>query len=126
MLKKIRKILIYVVMLFIVTGCAQKFDNLKGKWIATPSNQNVYLRDQDGNKMGGKKDYILECDGKGKYRLILENNHTKKGTYTITSDNKVTFMDEKGMLLAYCDLKDSTLNCMEKSTYAFKYIKKNK
>ena len=58
--------LIFVFIVLTMTGCGQATDSLKGKWIATTDNQNIYQIDKDGNTKGGKEDYVLECDGNGK------------------------------------------------------------
>lgn len=117
----------YGFLILAITGCTKNFDILKGEWIATTDNQNIYQTDGDENKIGGKEDYMLECDGKGSYILNLEDNKTKTGTYTISKDNKITFKDDNSMLIGICELSnDNELNCSEKSTYAFKYTKSSK
>ena len=106
-----------------ITGCGTSA-SLKGKWIATTENQNIYQIDEDGDELGGKEDYILECDGNGNYTLTLENNQTEKGTYNIDNNKKITFKDDSDLLVGICELSsDEEINCNEKSTYAFKYIK---
>ena len=84
-MKKIFLCLLGVSLLIGITGCGTS-DSLNGKWIATTENQNIYQVNEDGDELGGKEDYILECDGNGNYTLTLENNQTKKGTYTILED----------------------------------------
>ena len=79
-MKKIFLCLLGVSLLIGITGCGTS-DSLNGKWIATTENQNIYQVNEDGDELGGKEDYILECDGNGNYTLTLENNQTKKGTY---------------------------------------------
>ena len=121
-MKKIFLCLLCGVLLLGVTGCGS--DSLNGKWIATTENQNIYQINEDGDAFGGKEDYILECDGNGNYILTLENNQTKKGTYTIDNNKKITFKDDSDLLVGICELSnDEEINCNEKSTYAFKYIK---
>lgn len=120
-------ILTYGFLILAITGCDKNFDILQGEWIATTDNQNIYQTDENRNKIGGKEDYILECDGKGNYILNLEDNQIKNGTYTISKDNKIIFKDDDNMLVGVCELSnDNTLNCSEKSTYAFKYTKSSK
>lgn len=124
---KIKTILIYGILILGITGCGKNHDVLKGEWIATIDNQNIYQIDGDGNKIGGKEDYILECNGKGSYILNLEDNHTENGTYIISKNNKITFKDDNSMLIGICELlNDNELECSEKSTYAFKYTKISK
>lgn len=122
-MKKLFLCLLSVSLLIGITGCGTSA-SLKGKWIATTENQNVYQIDEDGDELGGKGDYILECDGNGNYTLTLENNQTEKGTYTIDNNKKITFKDNNDLLVGICELSsDEEINCNEKSTYAFKYIK---
>ena len=122
-MKKLFLCLLSVSLLIGITGCGTSA-SLKGKWIATTENQNVYQIDEDGDELGGKGDYILECDGNGNYTLTLENNQTEKGTYTIDNNKKITFKDDSDLLVGICELsRDEEINCNEKSTYAFKYIK---
>ena len=48
----------------------------------------------------------------------------EKGTYTIDNNKKITFKDDSDLLVGICELSsDEEINCNEKSTYAFKYIK---
>lgn len=68
-MKKIFLCLLFVSLLISVTWCGTN-DLLKGKWIATTKNQNIYQINEDGDAFGGKEDYILECDGNGNYILI--------------------------------------------------------
>ena len=118
--------LIFVFMVLAMTGCSQTTDSLNGKWIATTDNQKIYQIDKNGNINGGKEDYILECDGNGKYTLTLENNQTKKGTYTI-DDKNITFKDESNLLVGICELANNDeIICNETSTYASKYTKYSK
>ena len=122
-MKKLFLCLLSVSLLIGITGCGTSA-SLKGKWIATTENQNIYQVNEDGDELGGKEDYILECDGNGNYTLTLENNQTVKGTYTIDNNKKITFKDDSDLLVGICELSsDEEINCNEKSTYAFKYIK---
>ncbi len=88
--------------------CALHFfkysDDLKGKWIATIENQNIYQIDGNNESIGGKEDYILECDGKGNYTLILENKKTITGKYIIEKNNRITFKDDSNFLVGVCEL----------------------
>ena len=123
MKKKISFCLLCGVFLIAITGCGNN-DLLNGRWIATTENQNIYQVNEDGSELGGKEDYILECDGNGNYSLTLENNQTEIGTYTIDNNKKITFKDDSDLLVGICELSsDEEINCNEKSTYAFKYIK---
>ena len=122
-MKKLFLCLLSVSLLIVITGCGTSA-SLKGKWIATTENQNIYQIDEDGDELGGKEDYILECDCNVNYTLTLENNKTEKGTYTIDNNKKITFKDDSDLLVGICELSsDEEINCNEKSTYAFKYIK---
>lgn len=110
-----------------ITGCRKNFDVLKGKWIATTENQKIYQINENGDKIGGKEEYVLECDGNGNYTLTLENKITKNGKYIIGNDNKITFKDDSDLLVGICELlNDSQINCDEISTYALKYTKYSK
>ena len=107
-----------------LVGCGKELDKLHGEWTATIENQNVYQIDGSGNKVGGKEEYLLECDGKGKYTLKIENGQTKNGTYSIAEDDKITFKDDNNMLISICELSNKNeIKCNEKSTYASKYTK---
>jgi hypothetical protein len=124
MKKKIILSLVIVLGLFMVTGCGKKEDNLKGKWKAIPSNQNVYQTDLE-ETVGGKEDYFLECNGKGSYELKSKTEDYISGTYKVLK-NKVTFYDEGRSVIAICKIDDKELDCSEKSYYAFKYTKVEK
>ncbi len=76
-MKKILLCLLCGTILLGVTGCGS--DSLNGKWIATTENQNIYQINEDGDELGGKEDYILECDGNGNYKLTLENRPVRQG-----------------------------------------------
>lgn len=119
---KIKVILVCGVLLLGVSGCGKRYDSLKGKWIASTKNQYVAQVDGEGNTVGGKKDYILELDGMGKYVLNLDDGE-KEGTYSISEDNIVSFKDESNLLVGVCNIKDNELDCSLMSTHAFKYIK---
>ena len=110
-----------------INGCVKDFDVLKGKWIATIENQNIYQINKNGKTVGGKEDYILDCDGNGNYILTLENKETINGKYIIEKDNRITFKDDSDLLVEVCMLSnDNEINCDEMSTYAFKYIRYSK
>lgn len=128
MKKTIFAILLCGVMILGITGCKKKSDILKGKWIATIENQRVFMINENGDTLGGNEDYILECDGNGNYKLILENNQTKIGTYLIEEDNSIIVKDESNLLMGTCKLSnDEDINCDEASiTYALKYTKYSK
>ena len=122
MKKRIFSLLI-VLGLFIITGCKDKYDSIKGTWKATLENQNIYnIGDET---VGGKEEYSLKCDGKGHYDLTAKSGDLANASYTI-KDNVVTFYDEGREILAICKINDNKLDCLEKSNYAFKYIKVEK
>lgn len=124
---KMRTILAYGFIILMITGCGTEFDTLKGKWIATIENQNIYQVAGNNENIGGKEDYILECDGKGNYTLILEDKKTKTGKYIIKKNNRITFKDDNNFLVGVCELStDSEINCNETSTYAQKYTRYSK
>ena len=123
-MKKTIKILSCGVMVLGLVGCGKELDKLHGEWTATIENQNIYQIDGSGNKVGGKEEYVLECDGKGNYTLKIENGQIKNGTYSIAEDDKITFKDDNDMLISVCELSNKNeIRCYEKSTYASKYTK---
>lgn len=124
MKKTILYIILGILLIFIIAFIifSKKNDKLKGKWIATPNNQNIYQINKN-EYTGGNIDYILECDGKGKYVLTLENNNKKTGKYTV-DNNQITFMDEKDLIVGICNLDKDEIKCSTLSTYAFKYERK--
>ncbi|MBQ6286017.1 MAG: hypothetical protein IJK67_06920 [Bacilli bacterium] len=126
MKKQILGILLIGILVIGLTGCSNeknKYDSLKGDWIATTENQNVYQTGANGETSGGKEDYILKCDGNGNYSLNTSNKKIAKGSYSI-SDKAITFKDDGNMTIGLCKLVDNKeLDCSEKSQYAFKYIK---
>lgn len=120
-----RRIFIIILFLFIaitLTGCGTKKDELYGKWIAKPEDQLVFYTNAK-DTVGGRKDYILDIDGKGNFKLKLNKKETKKGSYTI-QDKEIIFKDEKDLIISNCKIKNKKeLDCSENSTYAIKYTK---
>ena len=111
---------LFIISLFIITGCKNKEDVLKGKWIATTDNQRIH--EFEDYTTGGEEDYYLECDGKGHYDLTSASGNRANAGYSIKG-NTVTFYDEGRQVLGICKINDNELDCSEKSYYAFKYVK---
>ena len=124
MKKKIVISLLLVIGLFLITGCNndEELDALKGKWKASIEHQNVYQVD-DAETIGGKDDYILECDGKGNYTITISDTDAYKGSYTI-DDNSIIVKDDVNMVIGMCTLvSNKEIDCKEQSHYAYKYTK---
>ncbi len=122
--------LLVITLLFI--GCGKtndkeekiEYDILKGKWIASIENQNVYQTGPNVETNSGIEEYILECDGEGNYTISTQNREFAKGTYSISDDNITVKEDTTNMIISLCKLVDNReLDCSDKSLYAFKYTK---
>ena len=120
---KIIFVLLGITCVLTICSCSAKKNSLTGKWRASIENQKIYKTD-DGSAKGGNKDYILECHDDGSYDLKEGQNDLANASYKITND-KTTFYDEGGQILAICKIldNDKTLDCSEKSYYAIKYTR---
>ena len=113
--------IIFFVTIIVVYGNS-KSDVLKGKWKASVEDQIIH-QFYDGSIRGGEEDYILECDGRGKYDLRDSSGDLANSGYTV-SKNVVTFYDEGGKILAICKLvNNNELDCSQKSYYSIKYVR---
>ena len=119
-MKKIILSILIIISLFMIIGCKNKEDVLKGKWVANIENQKIY--EFDDYTVGKEEEYFLECDGKGHYDLTSISGDLANASYSIKNDT-VTFYDEGREILGICVINNNELDCTKKSYYAYKYTK---
>ena len=105
-------------------GCRKKTNTLIGHWVAKSGDQIQLVINADGDTIGGKEDYDLFCDSDGNFTLKSSQNVIENGTYTISGNNIIQFVNKTGLLLAQCELvHNKEIDCSKYSTYSVKYTK---
>lgn len=95
---------------------------VEGTWIADGTQYTFVIGYENGKPVysDNSTPYYLHLDGKGNYKLEM-NENVELGTYSVNEED-ISFKTDDGVIMETCSLKnDNELHC---NMYASLYIRK--